>query len=267
MRGAQLVSAVSLLTRALGASRIRARHGRDEPGKESMTLRVLVVSDVRIVQEGLRAVLGVREEIEIVSTVDARQAGERCARLQPQVVLFDAARRESVEYVRDVVRSAPAAKVVAFGVHETEEEILPLAAAGTAGYVRAGIHSDDLVGVIERVMRDELPCSARAAASLYREVATLSRNGGDRPEQPSAAPRVSRRELQVARLIDRGLSNKQIARALGIEPATVKNHVHNLCGKLSVHRRGAAAARLRAAWRGRGLFAPPREPAVLAKAP
>lgn len=232
-----------------------------------MTLRVLVVSDVRIVQEGLSAVLGARDEIDVVSTVDPRHAGIQCARLQPQVVLFDAARRESVEYVRDVVTSAPGCKVVAFGVHETDEEILPLAAAGTAGYVRAGVASVDVVGVLERLMRDELPCSAHAAASLYREVATLSRRGGARSEQPAAAPRVSRRELEVARLIDRGLTNKQIARALGIEPATVKNHVHNLCEKLRVHRRGAAAARLRAAWRGRGLIAPPREEAVLAKAP
>ncbi len=98
-----------------------------------MTLRVLVVSDVRIVQEGLSAVLGARDEIDVVSTVDPRHAGDQCARLQPQVVLFDAARRESVEYLKDVVSSAPECKVIAFGVHETDEEILPLAAAGTAG--------------------------------------------------------------------------------------------------------------------------------------
>jgi two-component system nitrate/nitrite response regulator NarL len=230
-----------------------------------MTLRVLVVSDVRIVQEGLCAVLGAHAEIEVVSSVDPRQAVDQCARLQPQVVLFDAARRESVEYVRDVVRSAPGCKVVAFGVHETDEEILPLAAAGTAGYVRAGIASGDVVSVLERVMRDELPCSARAAASLYREVAMLSRRAG-RSGQEGVPPPVSRRELEVARLIDRGLTNKQIARALGIEPATVKNHVHNLCEKLRVHRRGAAAARLRAAWRGRGALSTPREAAALAKA-
>lgn len=230
-----------------------------------MTLRVLVVSDVLIVREGLCAVLGARDEIDVVSTADPRHAGDQCARLQPQVVLFDAARRESVEYVRDVVTSAPECKVVAFGVHETDEEILPLAAAGTAGYVRAGVACDDVVSVLERVMRDELTCSPRAAASLYREVATLSRRGGERPGQGAPTRRVSRRELQVARLIDRGLTNKQIARALGIEPATVKNHVHNLCEKLRVHHRGAAAARLRPAWRGRGPFLAPRaEPALAA---
>jgi len=56
---------------------------------------------------------------------------------------------------------------------------------------------------------------------------------------------LSRRELQIAHLIDCGLTNKQIGRRLGIEAATVKNHVHNLCEKLKVHRRGEAAARIR----------------------
>lgn len=232
-----------------------------------MTLRVLVVSDVRIVQEGLGAVLGARGGVDVVSTADPAHAADQCARLQPQVVLFDAARRDSVGYLKDVVGAAPECKVVAFGVHETEEEILPLAAAGTAGYVRAGVACDDVVEVLERVMRDELPCSARTAASLYREIASLSRQDGDAEEPIEATPRVSQRELEVGQLIDRGLSNKQIARALGIEPATVKNHVHNLCEKLSVHHRGAAAARLRSALRGRTALTALREAVpALAKA-
>jgi len=57
---------------------------------------------------------------------------------------------------------------------------------------------------------------------------------------------LSRRELQIAHLIERGLSNKQIARQLGIEAATVKNHVHHLFEKLNVHRRVEAAAQIRA---------------------
>jgi DNA-binding NarL/FixJ family response regulator len=65
------------------------------------------------------------------------------------------------------------------------------------------------------------------------------------------AVQLSRRELQIAELIDRGLSNKEIGRQLGIEAATVKNHIHNMCEKLKVHRRGEAAARVRAIARGR----------------
>src|SRR6267142_1540703 len=212
----------------------------------SQTLRVLIVSDVRVVQEGLHSVLAGRDEVEVVSTVDTLQAREQSARLHPDVVLFDAARHDSVDLLKDLVASAPNSRVVAFGVKETDEEILALAAAGTAGYVRESAESSDVVRVLEQVMCDELPCSPRAAASLYRRVAVLSQGGND----PCTMP-LSRRELQIAQLIDCGLTNKQIGRELGIEAATVKNHVHNLCEKLDVHRRGEAAARIRAVSRAR----------------
>ncbi len=211
-----------------------------------MTLRVLIVSDVRIVQEGLHSVLARRNEISVVSTTDLRHAGEQSARLRPDVVLFDAARHESLELVKELVAATPDSRVVAFGVQETEDEILALAAAGTAGYVRASAASCDLVRVLEGVMCDELRCSARATASLYRQVAVLSQAGNETPgECPQSAVPLSRRELQIAHLVDCGLTNKAIGRKLGIAAATVKNHIHNLCEKLNVHRRGEAVARIR----------------------
>jgi len=214
-----------------------------------MKLRVLIVSNVRVVREGLTSILAQRDAVDVVSTADLPHAGDRSARLRPDVILFDAARRDSVEFVKDLVASAPHSKVVAFGVRETNEEILALAAAGTAGYVSEGAESGDVVRVLEQVMCDELPCSPRAAASLYRRVAVLSQGGNEPAGVGSgcAGPMgLSRRELQIAHLIDCGLMNKQIASRLGIEAATVKNHVHNLCEKLEVHRRGEAVARIRA---------------------
>jgi two-component system nitrate/nitrite response regulator NarL len=232
------------------------------PQEASRTLRVLIVSDVRVVQEGLHSVLAGREEIDVISTVDTLRAREHSARLQPDVILFDAARRDSVDLLKDLVASAPNSRVVAFGVKETDEEILALAAAGTAGYVCNSAESSDVVRVLEQVMCDELPCSPRTAASLYRRVAALSRSEADpvgvdngqgqgnhgqhRGNGQHRGVPLSRRELQIARLIDCGLTNKQIGRELGIEAATVKNHVHNMCEKLDVHRRGEAAARIRA---------------------
>jgi two-component system, NarL family, nitrate/nitrite response regulator NarL len=212
-----------------------------------MTLRVLVVSNVQIVQEGLNAVLSEQDGVEVVGTTDMTRAADRCARLHPDVVLCDARRPKSVEVIKELVASAPETRVVAFGVQESGTEILALAAAGTAGYIRDSARSGDMVRVLERLMCDELPCSARAAASLYRRVAALSRGGADKVVVLRAEVRpLSRRELQIAHLIDCGLTNKQIGRRLGIEAATVKNHVHNMCEKLKVHRRGEATARLRA---------------------
>jgi len=112
--------------------------------------------------------------------------------LHPDVVLFDAARQDSVEFVKDLVASAPHSKVVAFGVKETDEEILALAAAGTAGYVRESAESSGVVRVLEQVMCDELPCSPRAAASLYRRVAVLSQVATTPSVSVTAAPALCR---------------------------------------------------------------------------
>lgn len=219
-----------------------------------MAVRVLVVSNVRIVQEGLRLLLAQHEAIEVVSTVDALHARTQAETLRPDVVLFDVTRADPSR-TRELVAELPGSRIVAFGVRETDEHLLALAAAGTAAYVREGAAAADVVAVLERVMCDEVPCPARATGSLYRQVARLSHRMRVRLKDPSpradsraaslALGRLSRRELEIAHLIDCGLSNKEIARRLGIAAVTVKNHVHNLCEKLNVHRRGAALARLR----------------------
>ena len=205
-------------------------------------LRVLVVSDVRLFQEGVSSVLAQQSNVEVVGSADIPSARDRIAELHPDVVLFDATRRGSTEQVKHLVASVPNTKIVAFGVTETSSEILALAAAGTAAYVRDGAEAKDVVGILDRVMRDELLCSPHTAASLYHQVAVLSQaeeNGH------IGTNLLSRREVQIAHLIERGLSNKQIARQLGIAATTVKNHVHNIFEKLEVHRRVDAAARIR----------------------
>jgi DNA-binding NarL/FixJ family response regulator len=231
-----------------------------------MTLRVLIVSDVRVVQEGLRSILAKWNEVDVVSTVDMLQATDQSARLHPDVILFDAARQDSVEFLKDLVASQPDSKVVAFGVKDADDDILALAAAGTAGYICNSAESSDVVKVLERVMCDELLCSPRASASLYRRVATLSQSGNDSVgvgNDHIGAALLSRREVQIAHLIDRGLTNKQIGRELGIEAATVKNHIHNMCEKLDVHRRGEAAARVRGISRAQlSASAPGANPAL-----
>ena len=206
------------------------------------TLRVLVVSDVRLFQEGVSSLLARRPGISVIGTADVTSARARTDALRPDVVLFDAARRESTEHARRLVAAVPTVKIVAFGVQETHNEILDLAAAGTAGYACADADVNDVAAVLDRVMHDELLCSPQAAASLYHQVAALSQDGGPAAAHGSS---LSKRELQILYLIDRGLSNKQIAHQLGIEAATVKNHVHNIFDKLKVHRRGEAAACIR----------------------
>jgi two-component system, NarL family, nitrate/nitrite response regulator NarL len=214
-----------------------------------MILRVLIVSDVRVIQEGLQSVLERQAGIVSVSTSDVLHAAELCRGVDPDVILLDAAHHESGEQLRQLVASAPQTKIVAFGAPETDESALAPTAPEVVCCVSASAESGELMRVLERITASAQPRGAQrslppTAASLCRR-ALSARRGAPRALSTQDLP-LSPRELQIAQLIDRGLSNKEIARELGIETATVKNHVHNLCEKLSVHRRGQAAARIRA---------------------
>jgi DNA-binding NarL/FixJ family response regulator len=151
---------------------------------------------------------------------------------------------DSLAAVRELAAMPAHAKIVAFAVAEVDEVVLACAEAGVASYVPRDASIEDLVASVHRAARGEMLCSPRIAATLFRRVAALAAE-----VQPAAAAAVllTRREREIVELIDGGLSNKEIAQRLSIEVATVKNHVHNLLEKLHVHRRGQAAARVRAA--------------------
>jgi DNA-binding NarL/FixJ family response regulator len=120
---------------------------------------------------------------------------------------------------------------------------LAYAEAGVSGYVTCEQPVEDVVRAVKAVARGEMLCTPRVAATLVRHVATLAAGLGAReiPAVTSLTPR----EIEIVGLIDRGMSNKQIAGTLHIEVATVKNHVHNVLDKLQLKRRGEAAAHLR----------------------
>jgi DNA-binding NarL/FixJ family response regulator len=139
-------------------------------------------------------------------------------------------------------------KVVAFSAADTEDEICVCAEAGIAGYVARNGSKEDLIAAVENAILGEVLCSPRAAASLFRRLAAHVQTTKQQP--PEAA--LTSHEQDIIALIDRGLSNKEIARQLKISLPTVKNHVHNILEKLQVTRRGAAAALLREAVVPRG---------------
>jgi two-component system, NarL family, nitrate/nitrite response regulator NarL len=127
------------------------------------------------------------------------------------------------------------------GVGDSDIEVLACARAGAAGFLPLESGPSELVAAIESIRRDELVCSPHVAALLFR---------GQAKRAPGLAgaetTHLTAREAEVLALIDRGLSNKEIAAQLSLSLTTVKNHVHRILEKLHVRRRGAAAARVRA---------------------
>jgi len=168
---------------------------------------------------------------------DRSETAEDLLQRTPDVVLMDMATPDGHATVRDIRRLAPGVPVVALGIAGLEGDVLPWVEAGVAGYVTREASLEELVAVVESAARGELQCSPGIAGSLLRRVAELAADRGPGP----SATRLTTREWEIVRLIEQDLSNKQIASRLGIEVATVKNHVHNLFEKLNVHRRTEAA--------------------------
>ena len=212
----------------------------------SAVVRVLVVTDVRLYQEGLARSLGDRADLELVGTVsDGSEAvalvRERC----PDAVLLDMTMRDSLPTARAISALGGDTHLVAFAVSERDEDVLACAEAGVVGYVTRSGSCEQLVAVLHSVARRELLCSPRVAASLFRGLAR-SRQGDLFHERCAA---LTAREQDVVRLVARGLTNKEVARALQIEVSTVKNHVHHVLTKLHLDRRAKIGALIRGAER------------------
>jgi two-component system, NarL family, nitrate/nitrite response regulator NarL len=208
------------------------------------TIRLLIIDDTCLYREGLAAILGREEWVATTrAAADADGAFHELDAFQPDVVLLNMATVDSAAILHAVVRMAPAVRVVALAVSDKEEEVIACAEAGVAGYLLRCQSLADLVAVVQSVARGETLCTPRTAAALLRRVAAMAAER----RWPTESARLTAREREILDLVDQGLSNKEVARHLCIEVRTVKNHVHNILDKLNVHRRGEAAALMRAA--------------------
>ena len=201
--------------------------------------RILVVSHLRLLREGIKRMLRMRgfHRIDLASEAtvlaDVRHA-------EPDVIILDVTAPSMLHVMRTLVDRHVDVKLLALGMDGSDAAVLECAEAGAAGYLPSESGPDELTAAIESVRRDELVCSPHVAAVLFRRIATRA------PTSPRAESMpLTRREQEVLSLVERGLSNKEIAAQLSISLTTVKNHVHRILEKLQVSRRGAAAARLR----------------------
>jgi two-component system, NarL family, nitrate/nitrite response regulator NarL len=207
-----------------------------------MLARLLILGEVGLYREALARSLGRDARFDVVGVAaSVEEALAVLERVEADILLVDTRMPEAADAVRGLAAAAPQVKLVALAVPEVEREVITFAEAGASAYVTVDGSMDDLASVVRSVERGEVLCSPGMAAGLFRRVATLAR---ERQLDP-IDEKLTTRELDVLRLIEEGLANKEIATALSIELPTVKNHVHRILEKLNVHRRTEAAARAR----------------------
>ena len=205
-------------------------------------IRLLIVTDIQLYAEGLEEALSKRSEFFVVGTAaDGPSAIARLRDEAPGVVLLDAALPDSTRAATALLAVDPTVKIVSLAVPESEGHVIECAKAGASGFVTRDASIATLVDTLIAVARGELFCPPKLADCMFRHVRRASCDNAAAP----ALPDLTVREMEVAELIARGLSNKEIARELYIEVATVKHHVHGVLSKLKVRRRAEAAVVLR----------------------
>jgi two-component system nitrate/nitrite response regulator NarL len=200
-------------------------------------IRLLIVASIRLYREGLAAMLGRVAILSVVGVAaDPSEALSAARDLAPDVILLDMSSDDSRKTLRDLKETLPTARIVGIGLSQHEPDILACAEAGVDGYLTREGSVDELIAVVESASRGELHCSAQFAAALMRRLAAVAAAS----EPARSGTRLTSREREIVHLLEQNLSNKEIAVHLGIEVATVKNHVHHLLEKLGVHRRAEA---------------------------
>lgn len=194
-------------------------------------MKVLVVTEIRLYRDGVAEALTRSGDVEAAFTAASAPSAVMAAhRHDCDVVLLDMAMRDSTSLVKSLASMRPGLKVVALGVPEDGPEVVECAEAGICGYVSRDASLGELVDALRMALRGEAPISGRVAAGLLHYIALQASSRGLGPSSPELTPR----EREVVHLIEVGMTNRQIARALNLQVSTVKNHVHNVLHKYGV---------------------------------
>ena len=196
-------------------------------------IRVLVVDDHPIVREGIATVLERERDIEVVGGAETLDEGLRvAARLRPDVVLLDLRLPDSSAIDGVAAFARDRRGVLVFTAYDAEDDVLSAIRGGARGYLLKGSPAAEIAEAIRQVHAGASYLSPRIAAKLVGSVAQRRGTRG----------LLSPRERGVLRLVATGLSNKQIAQALGISERTVKFHVTAIFNKLGAENRAQAVA-------------------------
>jgi two-component system, NarL family, nitrate/nitrite response regulator NarL len=203
--------------------------------------RVYILSDFRLLREGMSLALTQQSSVHLVGASDLSAPLHQIASLAPDALLLDLLVPGSLNISRLIRDAMPGVRIIALGVAEVEQVVMECARAGVSGFAAPSASVTDVVEVVHAAVRGELICSPRMSGMLLGHITSLAARPVARIDNES----LTQRETEIAQLVSEGLSNKQIARSLGICGATVKNHVHSILSKLGMRRRVEIAAQSR----------------------
>jgi len=224
----------------MGGSQETSSPPPDAPQQRPEPIRTMIVDDHALFRRGLEMVLDEEPDIELVGQAsDGAEAVEKAAESLPDVVLMDIRmpRSSGIEACRAMKEAAPSAKIIILTISDEEEDLFEAIRAGASGYLLKDIPLDEVAEAVRAVDGGQSLINPSMAGKLLTEFATLARRDGEARAQEVPAPKLTDREMQVLKLVARGMNNRDIAKELFISENTVKNHVRNILEKLQIHSR------------------------------
>ena len=202
-----------------------------------MSIRVLLVDDQALIRAGFRMILDAEEDLEVVGEcADGTQAVDSVRRLKPDVVLMDIRMPEmdGIEATRLVADGEAAPKVLMLTTFDLDEYVYDALRAGASGFLLKDVPAEQLIDGIRVVAEGEALLAPSVTRRLIQE---FSRGAVAQQSAPAGLEELTPRELEVFKLIARGMSNAEIAAELIVSETTVKTHVARVLMKLGVRDR------------------------------
>ncbi|MCK9899343.1 DNA-binding response regulator [Parafrankia colletiae] len=223
-------------------------HTDDTGGAAGGTTRVVVVDDHPLWREALSRDLGEAGFAVVGTAGSVAQALRVLAATRPDLVVLDLGLPDGsgVEVIRALVGSAGSphpltgapVSILIVSASGEQTDVLDAVRAGASGYLLKSARPEELVDAVRRTARGTAVFTAGLAALVLGDMARAARDQGPRSEAGSPpTPRLTPREIEVLRLVAKGLSSRDAARRLGVSHRTVQNHVHNVLAKLQLRNR------------------------------
>lgn len=200
--------------------------------------KILLVEDNRILRDGIKAIINEQPDLRVVAATAGNHDTILQARnLKPQVVLVDLGLRNEngLHLVSTMTSELPQIKVIGMGLIPSQSDVVEFVQAGAAGFILKDATIKDVLGTIRAVAQGMKILPPLLTQSLFTRVVdqALRKRTTGLPE----AVRMTKREREIIVLIAEAMSNKEIARRLGLSTYTVKSHIHNILEKMALHSR------------------------------
>jgi NarL family two-component system response regulator LiaR len=201
-------------------------------------ITVLIVDDHKVVRQGVRAFLETHSEFVVVGeAASGTEAVQLTEEHIPDIVLMDLIMPEmdGVEATRQIKDVSPRTQIVVLTSYHEDEHVFPALEAGATSYILKDVDMDELAAAIQRAAIGEVTLHPQVASRIIQEL------HGTQNDQINPFTELTKREMEVLKLIATGLSNQEIAQQLVISDHTVKGHVSNILSKLHLADRTQAA--------------------------